>query len=240
MKKLQLLLSACAILFCFTACSNDETPQVSQKELNLNLIQSIAKDMGVQVDVELYDRQAIYPLTKADIEYFKETFKQIAELDGQTVNLNINNTNSRVAEGFSYFGSALFNGHSFNVSVYWKKDNQTGEIFDIVGGMAGYAESDINDYQDVYFKTCCEMFHMGQTIHHANGTEISISLHSDYVATQKCYSNLLPDIGDGFTMNTTRCKVTAYGNVRFQGNTGSFVVNVAGSGSWGDDWRDDL
>ena len=224
-------------LLCFSACSNEEIPQVTQKELNLNLIQSIAKEMGVQVDVELYDRQAIYPLTKADIEHFKKTFKQIAELDGQTVDFNTNNTYSRVAEGFSYSGTAPFNGHSFNVAVYWKKDNQTGEVFDIVGGMAGYAETEPHVYPGATFVTCCEMFHMGQTIHHANGSEICISLHSDYIATQKCY-NGLP--GNGNVMNTTRCKVTAYGTVHFQGNTDSFVVHVAGSGSWGDDWRDDL
>ena len=226
-----------ALLLCFTACTNEETPQVSQKELNLNLVQSIAKDMGIQVDVELYGRQTIYPLTQEDIAYFKETFKQIAELDGQTVNFKINETNSRVAESFSYFGKAPFNGHSFNVAVYWKKDYQTGEVFDIVGGMAGYAETDPHVYPDATFITCCEMFHMGQTIHHANGSEISISLHSDYIASQKCY-NGLP--GDSNVMNTTRCKVTAYGNVRFQGNTSSFEVHVAGPGSWGDDWRDNL
>lgn len=47
------------LLLCFTACTNEETPQVPQKELNLNLVQSIAKDMGIQVNVELYGRQTL-------------------------------------------------------------------------------------------------------------------------------------------------------------------------------------
>lgn len=222
MRKLHLLLSACTILFCFTACSNEEIPQVSQKELNLDLIQSIAKDIGVQVDVELFNEHATEPLTKQAINKYRNEFLKIAELNGKTIELT-KLSDSRAVESFSYYGGVGYDGHTFNLTVHWRIDNATGDIFDIYGGLGGEC---IDDY-DPYDYTRREMIHMGQTIHHSNLEQISISLKADYVV-----SEYLPTSNGDHLMNRITSKVTAYGTVYIKSYTSSFTVHSAGEGSW--------
>lgn len=76
-------MSVCTILFCFTTCSNEEIPQVSQKEKNLLKLQSIAKEVGVNVEIELFNEHATRPLTNSEINKFKDEFLKIAELNGK-------------------------------------------------------------------------------------------------------------------------------------------------------------
>ena len=74
MRKLHLLLSACTILFSFNACSNEEIPQVSQKEQNLLILQSIAKEVGVNVEIKLSDNFNL-PLSEEQIKVHRHIFQ---------------------------------------------------------------------------------------------------------------------------------------------------------------------
>lgn len=210
-------------ILCFTACSNEEIPQVTQKELNLNLIQSIAKEMGIQVHVELYNEHATEPLTKQAINKYRNEFLKIAELNGKIIELT-KLSDSRVVESFSYYGGVGYDGHTFDLTVHWRIDNATGDIFDIYGGLGGERIDDYNPYD----YTHREMIHMGQTIHHANLEQISISLKADYVV-----SEYLPTSNGNLLMNRITSKVTATGIVYIQSYTSSFTINSSGEGSWG-------
>lgn len=110
-------MSVCTILFSFNACSNEEIPQVSQKELNLNLIQSIAKKIGVNVKIELFNEHATRPLTNSEINKFKNEFLKIAELNGKKLKLT-KLPDSRVIESFSYYGGVGYDGHTFDLAVH--------------------------------------------------------------------------------------------------------------------------
>lgn len=228
MRKLQLLLGVCTILFCFTACSNEEIPQVSQKELNLNLIQSIAKEIGVNVKIELFNEHATRPLTNSEINKFKNEFSKIAELNGKKLKLT-KLPDSRAIESFSYYGGVGYDGHTFDLAVHWRIDNSTGDIFDIYGGLGGGGWDDYYPYDYTYR----EMIHMGQTLHHANLEQISISLKADYVV-----SEYLPNSNGNHLMNRITSKVTATGIVYIQSYTSSFTIYSSGEGSWSRDWID--
>ena len=228
MKKLQLLLSACTILFCFNACSNEDDAQITQKEQNLLKLQSIAKEVGVNVEIELFNEHATRPLTNSEINKFKDEFLKIAELNGKKIALT-KLSDSRVVESFSYYGGVGYDGHTFDLAVHWRIDNSTGDIFDIYGGLGGGGWDDYYPYDYTYR----EMIHMGQTLHHANLEQISISLKADYVV-----SEYLPNSNGNHLMNRITSKVTATGIVYIQSYTSSFTIYSSGEGSWGRDLID--
>ena len=214
----------CLLSVCLSSCESDLNVDVSQKEQNIELLRSIADSMGCNVEIELFNRQATEPLTALDIEKFKAKFKEIVAMDGMRIELSPVAIDSRVLESNSYRGIAGYDGHNFNVSVYWTLDSATGEFTDIVGGMGGRA---IDDYKP-YDYTVREMMHMGQTLHSSDTYAISITLKSDYIVTE--YSYMYNTV-----MNQIRSKVAAEGYVYIQQNSGTFTVHSSGEGSWGDD-----
>ena len=222
--KISFVALLCLFSVCLSGCENDLKVDISQKEQNIELLRPIADSMGCNVEIELFNRQATEPLTALDIEKFKAKFKEIAAMDGMRIELRPMEVNSRVAESFSYSGTAEYDGHNFNVTVFWKKDSDTGEIFDIIGGMGGTATDDYNSYDYIVH----EMVHMGQTLHASDNYTISITLKSDYIVTEYSYMY-------NAVMNRIRCKVAAGGNVYVTQNRGWFTVHSAGEGSWGDE-----
>lgn len=138
-------------------------------------------------------------------------------------------SDSRVVESFSYYGGVGYDGHTFDLAVHWRIDNSTGDIFDIYGGLGGGGWDDYYPYDYTYR----EMIHMGQTLHHANLEQISISLKADYVV-----SEYLPNSNGNHLMNRITSKVTATGIVYIQSYTSSFTIYSSGEGSWGRDLID--
>ena len=112
-------MSAYTILFSFNARSNDEIPQVSQKELNLNLIQSIAKEIGVNVKIELFNEHATRPLTNSEINKFKNEFLKIAELNG-------NHLMNRITSKVTATGIVYIQSYTSSFTIYSSGEGSWG------------------------------------------------------------------------------------------------------------------
>lgn len=213
-------------LLCFSACSNEETPQISQKELNLLKLQSIAKEMGCNVSIKLFDDLAL-PLTKEQIDLHRQIFANISNLNGSTFDLKPKNS-SRAYESFSYYGGATYEGRTFTAAAYWQKDNQTKDITEVVAGLGGRIFDTSGDNIILYTMT-----HWGQTLDGIHNETIYLTLRADYtVATYpRINSSDTIDISRG-PLSEIVSKVGASGQVDTKAMNGSFTIHSAGPGSW--------
>lgn len=227
MRKLHLLLSACTILFSFIACSNEEIPQVSQKEQNLLILQSIAKEVGVNVEIKLSDNFNL-PLSEEQIKVHRHIFQEIFDLNGTSFDLKPNISSSRAYESFSYHGAATYEGRTFTAATYWQKDNQTGHIMEVIAGLGGRIFDTTGGNIVLYTMT-----HWGQTLDGINNETIYLTLKADYtVATYpRINSSDTIDISRG-PLSEIVSKVGASGQVDTRAMSGTFTVHSAGSGSW--------
>lgn len=184
--------------------------------------------MGCNVEIELFNQYATEPLETRVIDNYKEIFENIVGIDGLQITLSYK-VNSRTFESYCYYGVVSYEGHAFDLSVYWKKDNITGEIIDIYGGLSGENVSTYNPYD----ATVYEMIHMGQTIDFVNNDIISLTLKANYiVSVYTLNGNGNPDYDNLLSRVTS--KIIAYGSVYMNENYGSFTATSAGEESWGD------
>lgn len=183
--------------------------------------------MGCNVEIELFNHYATEPLEARVIDNYKKIFEQIAELNEVQIELS-DKVNSRTFEPFFYHGAVSYESHAFDLSVYWKKDNITGEIIDIYGGIGGENVSTYNPYD----ATVYEMIYMGQTIDFVNNNIISLTLKANYVVSVYCLDgNGQPDHDS--LLSSVTSKVVVSGSVYMNANYGSFTATSAGEGSWG-------
>lgn len=79
-----------------------DSTSITERKKSVKL-QSIAKEVGVNVEIELFNEHATRPLTNSEINKFKDEFLKIAELNGKKIALT-KLSDSRVVESFSYYG----------------------------------------------------------------------------------------------------------------------------------------
>lgn len=223
-----------SFVFLLSSCLNEQEVQFSYRESNLQLLQTMAKDANVEVEIELYEDEKF---SQSEILAYKRIFEDIAGLENQTFELTPNGCSSRVYESYAYYGSASYEGNEFSATVYWKKDNQTGDIIDIYGGLGGQI---VSKYDGIYGSptitgSIYSMIHYGQTINFVNSSTISLTLKADYVVeTYTLNSAGYPDTST-LPLSRITSKVGAGGNVDVINMTGTFEIHSAGEGSWGRD-----
>ncbi len=234
MRKIKFIAVFQLFALLITSCLNEQEPQFSYKESNLKLLQTMAKDANIEVEIEIYKDKE---LNQSEILAHKLIFENIARLDNYAFKLIPNKCSSRVYEPYAYYGSASYDGNDFSVTVYWKKDNQTGDIIDVYGGLGGRFTT---KYDDIYGSPTItgavySMIHYGQTINFMNNSTISLTLKADYVIeTYTLNSAGYPDTSK-LPLSRITSKVSASGDVNIINMTGAFDIHSAGEGSWGKD-----
>lgn len=221
-----LLLLIIITSICWSGCSNQDEVQISFQEQNLLKLQTIAKEVGANVQIELFNEHTRRPLTNLEIRLYKNEFEKVVALNNYKIELSLIQSYSRAIESYSHYGGVEYDGHIFDLTIFWKIDNETGEIFDILGGLGGEKK----DFYDPYDYTIREMIQREQTINYANNEQISISLKADYVVSVYTPTST----GDHLSSRITS-KVTAAGIVYIKSNTSSFTMHSSGEGSWAED-----
>lgn len=220
---------SCFFITCLlgTGCVDENISNVSQKEQNMEVLYSLAKEVGCDAEIKLSE-EFNQPLSKEQIGMYRYLFENISKLDGYTFNLTSGTPMSRVYDSFSYSGSATYEGRSFSATVFWQKDNQTGEIREIVAGIGGRIYDTTGG--DIILYT---MTNWGQTVDNISAGIISLTLKADYtVATY-------PRLNGSDSIDTSRgplseiiSKVGVAGQINTEIMTGNFTVHSAGPGSW--------
>ncbi|MBQ8888976.1 MAG: hypothetical protein IJY59_05755 [Bacteroidaceae bacterium] len=213
-------------LLC-TGCVNENISNISQKDQNLKDLYCLAKEVGCDVKIKLSE-EFNQPISKEQFDMYRSLFENISKLDGYTFHLSSDAPKSRVFESFSYSGDVTYEGRWFSAGVFWQKDNQTGEIKDVVAGLGGRIYDTTGG--DIILYT---MTNWGQTINEISNGIISLTLKADYtIATYpRLNGSDSIDISRG-PLSEIVSKVGSAGQVDTEGMTGSFTAYSAGPGSW--------
>lgn len=218
------------------SCSNMEEPITSCDGENMAVIKEIAKKYGYN-DIQIkYEGERSTPLTDQELQGYEGYFKELKRIDGMGFTMTQGAPVSRVFESDVYRGSVYYGGSGFDVAVYWMKDNQTGEIAYVEGGLGGSSLGDIHEYP--YPELALNqsngmvytMINQGRIFHGASGGVIDLTLKADLIVERYIVVDGKIQFDKLYYDLTT--KVTAFGRVDTNSHTGSFSVQSVGSGNW--------
>lgn len=229
--------SAYIILFVFVAmlsgCTNEQTFEYSVNEQNIKLIQKIACNYGFPKVELYYEGIRTTPLSQDEIIAYENYFKELRQLNGMVIKTK-GVIDSRALESDVYYGTASYENHSYNITVYWMKDNQTNEICNIEGGIGGSSLTEYPwpDSDEIIIANGIvnEIIYQGKTLHGASNGIISITIRGDYLTKRYKMNGGRIDFDELYYQTVS--KVAADGKVNTRTKEGQFVIHYSGEGSW--------
>lgn len=212
------------------------TPPLNEQ--NLKILYSLAKKYGHDnLYVEcIGERKTL--LTNDEILVYEEYFKKLEKINGQIVKIVPSTSKRQRAASFTweqkeYNQGIQYDGNNFKIKVYWKKKNETGDIFDVEGGLYGnsYYDRPWNDVPPLYFSNIIiySMESYSRELNGISGERIYITLKSDYVTEMYNMVNGEPSILPYYRISF---KVAAVGHVDTNQMIGQFTIQNSGEGTW--------
>lgn len=220
--------------FICVACSQTDLDQSKNyDDSNIESIRKIALKYGF-TDIEVrinHSKEEL--LTKEELDSFEAYYRILKEINNKNIKLKklTSNSISRVLESSSYHGGVSYEGHSYRVAVYWMKDNETGEICNIEGGMGGSSLDTYPYPTEVANGIVYELVYQGKTIYGAGGGIIDLTLRGDYILKRYHLIGNKIDFDRG-PYYSTISRVAASGRVNTNTLEGGFTMHYSGPGSW--------